>query len=56
MMWLKACPRCGGDLFVEDDVGESYIICLQCGYVLPQAQAERLMAEFRPIQPQPKAA
>lgn len=32
MLWLKACPRCGGDLMrasLEDELTAS---CLQCGY------------------------
>jgi len=30
---LKACPRCGGDLFTETDLdGWQYATCLQCSY------------------------
>jgi DNA-binding NarL/FixJ family response regulator len=25
------CKRCGGDLYIEDDVSEKAIACLQCG-------------------------
>jgi hypothetical protein len=33
MMWKrKGCPRCQGDLFVDEEVGSNYIKCLQCGY------------------------
>ena len=31
MMWLKACGRCGGDVFIEEDIGEREFVCLQCG-------------------------
>jgi DNA-directed RNA polymerase subunit M/transcription elongation factor TFIIS len=32
-MWRrKGCPRCRGDLFIDEDVGSNYIKCLQCGY------------------------
>jgi DNA-directed RNA polymerase subunit M/transcription elongation factor TFIIS len=32
-MWRrKGCPRCRGDLFLDEDVGKNYIKCLQCGY------------------------
>jgi hypothetical protein len=31
MMTLKACPRCGGYLFQEHDLGETSLVCLQCG-------------------------
>ena len=38
MMWLKGCPRCGGDLYIEHNVGDSSVTCLQCGHVLTEAQ------------------
>jgi len=32
-MWkLKACPRCGGDVFIDKRVSNWYEQCLQCGY------------------------
>jgi len=32
-MWrFKACPKCGGDIFVDDDMNGWYEQCLQCGY------------------------
>lgn len=31
MVWLKACPKCKGDLFLEDDSQDRYLACLQCG-------------------------
>jgi len=31
MLWLKCCPRCGGDLYLERDVYGAYVACLQCG-------------------------
>jgi len=30
-MVFKACPRCNGDLYIEDDVGSRELVCLQCG-------------------------
>ncbi|MDD5037761.1 MAG: hypothetical protein PHN78_00345 [Dehalococcoidales bacterium] len=31
-MWkLKACPRCGGDMFVSADMETWFEQCLQCG-------------------------
>jgi len=47
MMWLKACPRCKGDLFMERNVGDSYMVCLQCGHVLNSMQEEILRAAMR---------
>lgn len=34
MFWLKACPRCHGDLYQEKDLFGSYLACLQCGHEL----------------------
>ena len=32
-MWkLKSCPRCNGDVFLEEDISGWYLRCLQCGY------------------------
>jgi DNA-directed RNA polymerase subunit M/transcription elongation factor TFIIS len=32
-MWIvKSCPRCRGNLFLDEDVGASFEKCLQCGY------------------------
>ena len=31
MFWLKACPRCCGDLHVDNDQYGSFVSCLQCG-------------------------
>lgn len=38
MIWLKGCPRCGGDLFEEPIESEPDIKCLQCSRILNQAQ------------------
>jgi hypothetical protein len=32
MINLKACTRCGGDLLVEDVLGDVELVCLQCGH------------------------
>jgi len=29
---LKACPRCGGDVFLDKEFDTWYVQCLQCGY------------------------
>jgi Zn-finger nucleic acid-binding protein len=42
MMWLKACPRCRGDLFLESDEYGRFVNCIQCGGVLDKAQEDRL--------------
>lgn len=34
-MWtFKACPRCGGDCFIDRDRDGWYEQCLQCGHTL----------------------
>ena len=40
MIWLKACPRCRGDVYPEKDLFETNYKCLQCGHVLTEAQRE----------------
>ncbi len=42
MMWLKSCPRCSGDLYIEYQVGETNVVCLQCGHILTKAQEDQL--------------
>jgi DNA-directed RNA polymerase subunit RPC12/RpoP len=32
MINLKACVRCGGDLFPEEVLGDTELVCLQCGH------------------------
>lgn len=33
-MWnLKWCPRCGGDMFLSEDIYGYYEQCLQCSYM-----------------------
>ncbi len=34
LVYLKACPRCNGDLHISEDMYGKYRGCLQCGYVL----------------------
>lgn len=32
-MWnFKGCPRCRGDIFIDEDTDKCYEKCLQCGY------------------------
>ena len=33
MVWLKECPRCRGDLYLNKDTYVWYRKCLQCGYL-----------------------
>ena len=31
MVYLKACIRCGGDLYLDRDAWGAHLQCLQCG-------------------------
>jgi DNA-directed RNA polymerase subunit M/transcription elongation factor TFIIS len=31
-MVFKGCDRCRGDLYHEEDIGQTDLVCLQCGY------------------------
>jgi DNA-directed RNA polymerase subunit RPC12/RpoP len=35
MIQLKACKRCGGDMLVENYLGDQDLVCLQCGFRAP---------------------
>jgi hypothetical protein len=32
MILLKACPRCHGDMMLEELPGDAEFVCLQCGH------------------------
>ncbi|MEX0763084.1 MAG: Lar family restriction alleviation protein [Dehalococcoidia bacterium] len=34
MLYLKACPRCRGDVKLALDMYGKYLECLQCGYTI----------------------
>ncbi|MCH8061313.1 MAG: hypothetical protein IH861_02290 [Chloroflexi bacterium] len=34
MLYLKACPRCKGDVVANRDMYGEYRECLQCGYMV----------------------
>ena len=45
-MWnLKKCPRCNGDIFIDDDVVGVFEKCLQCGY---EKELVRVKSQNRP--------
>ena len=51
--WFKECPRCGGDLHEESDIYGRYVSCVQCGYIVNQAEEVRLLATGNLRQPLP---
>ena len=42
MFWLKACARCGGDVYKKSDIYGEYFACIQCGTYLTEAEQARL--------------
>lgn len=42
MLWLKACPRCHGDLTPQSDRYGSYVFCIQCGAEFEEAEIRRI--------------
>ena len=40
-MWLKACPRCRGDLYRRDEPEGPEIACLQCSRIYAPQQLIR---------------
>ena len=55
--WLKACPKCGGDLKLQPDLTGAYVACVQCGLELDPVQ-ERLLRRLGHVsvgQPAPVA-
>ena len=47
-LFLKGCPRCGGDLSLTKDIHGRYISCLQCGLL---KDIEDKVAPARPALP-----
>ena len=51
MMFLKACPKCRGDLVLDKDVYGVYVRCLQCGLMRDTAEKyEQITREPEPVQ------
>lgn len=40
-MWLKACPRCHGDLYARQEPEGLEVICLQCSRMFNGNRAAR---------------
>ena len=45
-MEFKGCTRCLGDLYREEDVGQTDLVCLQCGFRLPVDPVPAISARF----------
>lgn len=46
MINLKACPRCLGDMMIEELLGEADLVCLQCGHRTPLPRRGFLQKEL----------
>jgi DNA-directed RNA polymerase subunit RPC12/RpoP len=63
-MMFKACTRCRGDLYREEDLRHAELVCLQCGFRLPVAPIsagrrltmQRRAAHSKRVTPQPVRA
>jgi len=52
MIYLKQCPKCGGDLSDDRDKYGKFIRCLQCGYMKDIVANETISMdppEFPPV-------
>jgi len=38
MVWIRFCPRCRGNLQDNQGIYGSYIVCVQCGDYLTNAE------------------
>jgi hypothetical protein len=47
MIWLKSCPRCRGDLFMDSDYYGRFVSCIQCGATLDKrtGRSERALQQ-----------
>ncbi len=48
MVWLKACPKCQGDLFLDQDHYGKFKTCVQCGYLREVIEASVQAAQTPP--------
>ncbi|MDP6072737.1 MAG: hypothetical protein QGG34_14465 [SAR202 cluster bacterium] len=48
MLFLKGCPRCQGDMHINEDLYGRYRKCLQCGYMRDLDEPNKLL-ELRKI-------
>ena len=45
MFWIKACPRCRGDLYEGRDIYGNYVSCLQCARCLTIEEESQLLSQ-----------
>lgn len=47
VLWIKGCPKCGGDMYRDRDIMGHYRQCLQCGYTFYE---RRRREERQPVE------
>ncbi len=55
-LYLKSCPRCGGDMNSNRDIYGEYRLCMQCGHMIDIVKPSNLFALSRDDGPKRKAA
>jgi len=51
MWWLRACPRCGGDLFEDSGERPAVVKCFMCSRILTAEEAAAFKASERSPRP-----
>ena len=49
MFFLKACPKCQGDMYQERDLYGTFVECLQCGLMKDVRLAEAFFDPSDPV-------
>tara|TARA_Y100000748_G_C15287106_1_gene406883 strand:- start:315 stop:476 length:162 start_codon:yes stop_codon:yes gene_type:complete len=49
MIYLKACPKCQGDIELVSYPDNKFLQCLQCGYSIDSKSAARKLAEKKQL-------
>ncbi len=47
MVWLKSCPKCGGDLYLRQEIEGNEIACFECGQVASRRMTKQLLRAAR---------
>jgi DNA-directed RNA polymerase subunit M/transcription elongation factor TFIIS len=47
-LWIKGCPKCGGDLYSDRDIMGYYRQCLQCGYTFYEQRRREVPSRVGP--------
>ncbi len=55
-LYLKACPRCKGDMHANRDMYGEYKECLQCGYMVDIDKESNLFAAVAAAKTKKKVA